>query len=109
MKFIDVRLPSLISQPEDQATQERLVQELTQDVVDSGLFKLAGSEQLTCEITYSINDYLSLLNTFSPYRRLDPSQREAVFISLREALERLGVKSLQGLFFVGSSGEQKNR
>ncbi len=82
--------PSLVSQPEDQATQERLLQGLTQDVTDSGLFEPAVSEQLLCEMTYSIADYLMLLNTFSPYRRLDPSQREAVFISLREVLEKLG-------------------
>ena len=86
--------PSLVLEREDQATQARLLQGLAQDVADSGLFQAPVSEHLPCEMTYSIDGYLALLNTFSPYRMLDSTRRDSVFTSLREVLERLG-KSVQ--------------
>ena len=87
--------PSLILEREDSATQEQILQGLTQDVADSGLFKASVSEQLMCSITSSIDDYLRLLNTSSPYRMLDPSKRDSVFISLREVLERVSSEGIQ--------------
>lgn len=81
--------PSVVSEREDQATQERLLHGLTQDVADSGL-KAPVSEHLPCKTTYSIDDYLALLNTSSPYRMLDPTKRDSIFTSLRDVLERLG-------------------
>ena len=68
--------PSVVSEREDQATQERLLHGLTQDVADSGL-KAPVSEHLPCKTTYSIDDYLALLNTSSPYRMLDPTKRDS--------------------------------
>ncbi|MCY7324096.1 MAG: SAM-dependent methyltransferase, partial [Phormidesmis sp. CAN_BIN36] len=82
--------PSLVAEREDRATQERILQGLTQDVADSGLFRTPISEHLPCQVTYSIDNYLALLNTFSPYRMLDPIRRDSIFISLREVLEKLG-------------------
>ncbi|PSB20612.1 methyltransferase domain-containing protein [Phormidesmis priestleyi ULC007] len=89
-KVYQSQAPSLVAEREDRATQERILQGLTQDIADSGLFRTAVCEHLPCKMTYSIDDYLMLLNTFSPYKMLDPSERDSVFTSLREVLERLG-------------------
>lgn len=79
--------PSL-ARYEDRATQEKILQGLGQNMINSGLFKDLVYEQLACEITYSIDDYLTLLSTLSPYIRLEPQQRNYLFVCLREVLEK---------------------
>lgn len=46
------------------------------------------SEQLPCTVTYSIDDYLTLLSTLSPYIALDSQQRTSLFAGLQTTLER---------------------
>ncbi len=86
--------PSL-ARYEDRETQEKILRGIGQNVIDSGYFKNLVSEQLACEVTYSIDDYLTLLNTFSPYMMLYPQKREALFEGLREVLERSYPSSIQ--------------
>ncbi len=80
---------------EDRETQEKILTGIGQNVIDSGQFKNLVSEQLPCEVTYSIDDYLTLLNTFSPYMMLDPQKRDSLFEGLREVLERRCGRSIQ--------------
>jgi hypothetical protein len=80
---------------EDRETQEKILRGIGQNVIDSGQFKNLVSEQLACEVTYSIDDYLTLLNTFSPYMMLDPQKRDSLFEGLREVLERICGRSIQ--------------
>ncbi len=80
---------------EDRETQEKILREIGQNVIDSGWFKKLVSEQLACEVTYSIDDYLTLLNTFSPYIMLDPQKRDVLFEGLRQVLERSCGRSIQ--------------
>jgi hypothetical protein len=86
--------PSL-ARYEDRETQENILRGIGQNVIDSGQFKNLVSEQLACEVTYSIDDYLTLLNTFSPYMMLDPQKRDSLFEGLREVLERRCGRSIQ--------------
>ena len=79
------QVPSL-SRYEERATQERILQELGENVVKSGLFKDLVFECVECDRTYSIDDYLMLLSTLSPYIVLDSQQRDALFNDLRDAL-----------------------
>lgn len=85
--------PSL-GQYEERGTQEESLRRQGQAVIASGQFQGLVSEQLECELTYSIGDYLALLSTLSPYVRLDPQQRDSLFTGLREVLERCG-RSIQ--------------
>lgn len=80
---------------EEKRTQEESLRRFAQAVIDSGLFKGLVSEQLTCEVTYSIDDYLALLSTLSPYIRLEPQKRNSLFEGLRETLERNCIRSIQ--------------
>jgi hypothetical protein len=55
-------------------------------VMDTGLFKNFVTTQLVSQVPYSIDDYLSLLSTLSPYIALEPNQREQLLTGLRQVL-----------------------
>lgn len=80
---------------ENRETQEKILQGLGQNMINSGLFKDLVYEQLACEVTYRIDDYLKLLSTLSPYIRLEPQKRNSLFESLREVLEKNCGRSIQ--------------
>lgn len=69
--------------------------EIGKNIIDSGLFENLVSEQLVCETRYSINDYLALLSTMSPYIKLESQQRASLFAELRKVLERHCTGSLE--------------
>jgi protein-L-isoaspartate O-methyltransferase len=73
---------------EDQATQEQILHSLGRMVTDSGLFGDVQRGQVRTEVTYTADEYLTLLNTYSPYLKLDPDLKEALFNSLRDRIEQ---------------------
>ncbi|MGB3637426.1 MAG: class I SAM-dependent methyltransferase [Rivularia sp. (in: cyanobacteria)] len=81
------QVPSL-SRYEARGTQERILRELGENVVKSGLFKDLVFECVECQRSYSIDDYLTLLSTLSPYIVLDSQKRDALFNDLRDALSK---------------------
>lgn len=81
--------PSL-ARYESKETQQEGLKSFVQSVMHSGLFKDLVCEQVVCELTYSINDYLALLSTYSPYLELDKKSRDSLFECLREKLEQNG-------------------
>ena len=81
------QVPSL-SRYEARGTTERILRELGENVVKSGLFKDLVFECVECQRSYSIDDYLTLLSTLSPYIVLDSQQRDALFNDLRDALSK---------------------
>jgi SAM-dependent methyltransferase len=89
-----IQAPSL-ARYEQRETQEEQLKRFGQIVIDSGQFKNLVSEQLVCEVTYSIDDYLTLLSTYSPYIALAPQKRNSLFEGLREVLERSCGKNIQ--------------
>ena len=68
-------------------TQAEILKGFEQDILDSGYFKQLVTEQIACEVTYSIDDYLKLLSTL---RRLEPKAKELLFAGLREKLKNFG-------------------
>lgn len=80
---------------ENRGTQEQSLRKFGQNVIESGQFENLVSEQLACEVTYSIDDYLTLLSTYSPYIALEPQQRNSLFEGLRKTLEKNCLSSLQ--------------
>jgi SAM-dependent methyltransferase len=86
--------PSL-ARYEDRKTQEEILKGFGQIVVNSGRFKDLVSEHLACEVTYSIDDYLTLLNTFSPHLQLEQQIKDSLFALLREKLETKFEGSIQ--------------
>ncbi|MEH2454921.1 class I SAM-dependent methyltransferase [Nostoc sp.] len=68
-------------------TQAEILRGFEQDILDSGYFKELVTEQIACEVTYSIDDYLKLLSTIG---RLEPKTKELLFAGLREKLRNFG-------------------
>jgi hypothetical protein len=91
----------------ERATQEENLRRFGQNVIDSGQFRDLVYEQLTCKVTYSIDDYLALLSTYSPYIALDPQKRESLFKGLREMLERNCGRSIQVSYLSAFHSAQK--
>jgi SAM-dependent methyltransferase len=82
--------PALSRPYEDSTTQAAILHELGQMAIESGYFKEMISEQMQVEVTYSIDQYLLLLNTYSPHLKLEPSQKQHLFEGLRQVLEQNG-------------------
>lgn len=80
---------------EDYATQTKNLDKIAQMVIESGKFQHLQTEQLICEATYGIEEYLMLLSTLSPYIALEPPQRQALFTDLAAALESTCGKHFQ--------------
>jgi SAM-dependent methyltransferase len=78
--------PSLVRY-EGAETQAEILRGFEQGILDSGYFKELVTEQIACEVMYSIDDYLKLLSTL---RRLEPMAKELLFTGLREKLEKIG-------------------
>lgn len=80
--------PSLRAYSEDTITQLQKLNEFVDRVIKSGYFKNIQSETVLCKLTYSIDEYLALLSTYSPYIGLELRQRESLFAALTETLEK---------------------
>jgi SAM-dependent methyltransferase len=82
--------PSLTRAYEDSATQAAILNQLGQMAIESGYFKDLVAGHLEVEVLYSIDQYLLLLNTYSPHLKLEPQQKQHLFTGLRQVLEQNG-------------------
>ena len=64
--------------------------QIGQEVIESGYFTNLTTQQLITKVTYSIDDYLTLLSTLSPYIRLESKQRQTLFVELKRVLMNYG-------------------
>jgi SAM-dependent methyltransferase len=72
----------------ERANQAESFKDIGQNVIDSGLYDNLIYEQLVSQISYSVEDYLALLQTYSKYIALDDEKRTSLLANLREALEK---------------------
>lgn len=93
-KVYQVHAPSL-DRYEDRKTQEDILKQLGNLVIDSGLFKNLICGQVTSGVTYTVDEYLMLLNTYSPYLKLEPHSKERLFAELKHLIEHSFGGSLQ--------------
>jgi len=89
-----IHAPSL-GRYEDRKIQLANLNQFVQKVKESGYFQDWNGEDFPCEVTYSIDDYLALLSTYSPYINLESQQRDLLFAGLRETLEKNCGNSIQ--------------
>lgn len=82
----------------ERANQAESIKELGQNVIESGLYEDVIYAQLVSQITYSIDDDLALLQTYSVYIALDDEKRKSLLASLREALEKNCGNSIQASY-----------
>jgi SAM-dependent methyltransferase len=78
---------------EGRKTQQEHLEAFGQIVLRSGKFKDLVFELSIGELIYSTDDYLALLNTFSPYLKLPYQMRDDLFTGLRTKIDnKLGGK-----------------
>ncbi len=82
--------PSLIRAYEDSATQADILNQLGEMAIASSYFKDMVSGQLEVQVVYTVDQYLLLLNTYSPHLKLDPQPKQQLFTGLRRVLEQNG-------------------
>jgi SAM-dependent methyltransferase len=82
----EAHAPSL-TRYEGREMQEEILRGFGQNILDSGLFRDLISEQIPCNVSYSTDDYLMLLNTFSQYRAIAPQTKNSLFEGLKDKLE----------------------
>lgn len=78
---------------------ERNLAKIGQEVIDSGYFRNMVSEQLISQVNYTVEDYLTLLTTLSPYIRLEEQQRTLLLAELQQVLELNYASSLELEYF----------
>jgi SAM-dependent methyltransferase len=86
--------PELDRPYQDAATVARILAALGQPLQESPLFRGGQQGQWLVESLLKIDDYLTLLTTYSPFLALDPAVREALLVELRQALESLHGESV---------------
>lgn len=103
-----IQAPSLAEyQAKERGNQEESIKVFGQYVIDSGLFEDLIYEQLVCEITYSIEDDLILLKTYSVYIALGDEKRNYLLVNLREVLEKNCGNSIQASYISAFQVAQK--
>jgi hypothetical protein len=58
--------------------------------IESGQFKDMVAGQLEVEVTYSVDQYLLLLTTYSAHLNLEVQQKQCLFAGLRQVLTQNG-------------------
>lgn len=61
---------------------------IAQKAIASGYFQDLITHQAIIPVTYTVDDYLTLLSTLSPYIRLPSKERQALFTALKTELKR---------------------
>ncbi|MEG3436825.1 class I SAM-dependent methyltransferase [Pannus brasiliensis CCIBt3594] len=80
---------------EDNATRAGIFREFGEAIENSGRFQKAIYGQIESTVTYSIEDYITLLKTYSPYMKLEERSREDLFDGIRDCLDREFEKNLE--------------
>ncbi len=79
--------PELIKYESHQDYQHN-IGKIAQEAIASGYFQNLMTHQEIISVTYTVDDYLTLLSTLSPYIRLASEQRNALFVELKTKLKR---------------------
>ncbi|PSB12312.1 SAM-dependent methyltransferase [Pleurocapsa sp. CCALA 161] len=67
---------------------QRNIGKIAQKTIASGYFQDLITHQAVMTVTYTVDDYLTLLSTLSPYIKLASTQRQALFSELKTELKR---------------------
>ena len=90
----ELHAPSL-GRYEDRKTQDDTLLGLCQMMLDSGRFRNMLTATVETSLTYTHDQYLSLLSTYSSYLRLDDCTRNALFAGLRECIAERGAGEIR--------------
>jgi ubiquinone/menaquinone biosynthesis C-methylase UbiE len=77
-----------LSKYENHQDHQQNIGKIAQKAIASGYFQDLITHQAIISVTYTVDDYLTLLSTLSPYIRLASEQRQALFTELKTELKR---------------------
>jgi protein-L-isoaspartate O-methyltransferase len=80
-----LQAPSL-GRYEDRKTQEDILYGLGQMMLDSGRFRNLVTATVETSLTYTSDQYISLLSTYSSYLKLDRRTRNTLFTGIRQCI-----------------------
>jgi SAM-dependent methyltransferase len=75
---------------EEQEQNEGNLKVFSSNIVNSGYFKHLTTEKAIYRVNYSIDDYIALLSTLSPYLVLENQLKAALFSALKQKLQNYG-------------------
>lgn len=73
---------------EDRETQKARLKGMENKILESGKFVDIISDFMACQVVYSLDEYLMLLSTLSPYIQLEQHNRDRLFENLRERMRQ---------------------
>lgn len=74
---------------ESHQDHQQNIGKIAQKAIASGYFQDLITHQAIISVNYTVDDYLTLLSTLSPYIRLTSEQRHTLFTQLKTELKRL--------------------
>lgn len=80
---------------EPHQNHEQNLAKIGQEVIDSGYFGNLVAEKVVSQVNYTVEDYLTLLTTLSPYIRLEAQQRKLLIAELQRVLKQNYGSSLE--------------
>jgi protein-L-isoaspartate O-methyltransferase len=72
---------------EDREKEADVLRQLGQMAINSGYFDHLVGGEVRVAVTYGVDRYLTLLNTYSPYLKLDAEVKAALFAGLAEVID----------------------
>ena len=82
--------PDLKHPYEESVAQVAILNQLGHMMIESGQFKDMVAGHVEVEVTYSVDQYLRLLNTYSSFLRLEPQRKQRLFARFRQVLDQNG-------------------
>lgn len=77
-----------LSKYESHQEHQQNISKIAQKAIASGYFRDLITHQTIITVTYTVDDYLTLLSTLSPYIRMSSVQRQTLFAELKIELGR---------------------
>jgi protein-L-isoaspartate O-methyltransferase len=77
-----------LSKYESHQEHQQNINKIAQKAIASGYFQDLITHQAIITVTYTVDDYLTLLSTLSPYIRMSSALRQTLFAELKTELER---------------------
>lgn len=96
-KVYQVYAPAIGEYESSQAQRESL-RILGERSIKSGKFKNLISGEMVSDASYTIEDYLALLSTLSPYLKLKSQERDLLFSGMKEQMAKHGRESVRVSF-----------
>ncbi len=77
-----------LAQQEDIVRHQQNISKFGREIIDSGYYHNLVTQAIVSQVDYTIDEYLTLLTTLSPYIRLDSSLRDTLLQQLKSVLQQ---------------------